>query len=38
MIFYERYTSNFISDRNTNYNFIRFKFILGIKKKEVKRG
>ena len=34
MIFFERYTANFISDRNVNYNFVRFKFIMGVKKKE----
>jgi co-chaperonin GroES (HSP10) len=32
-IFYERYTANVISDANKKYNFIRFKNIMGVKKK-----
>lgn len=32
LIFFERYTANFIPDKNVEYNFIRFKFIMGAKK------
>lgn len=31
LIFYERYTANKISDAGTEYNFVRFKYIMGVK-------
>lgn len=33
LIFYERYTANIISDGGKDYNFVRFKYIMGAKKK-----
>lgn len=34
LIFYERYTANRINDGGNEYNFVRFKYIMGIKKAE----
>lgn len=38
MIFYERYSGNPISDQGIQLNFIRLRFVVGVKKKiEVKK-
>lgn len=34
LLFFERYTSNPIEEKGVVYNFVRFKFIMGAKKKE----
>lgn len=32
LVFYERYTSNKIPDAGSEFNFVRFKYIMGYKK------